>query len=369
MEPQSEALRDDEVFALTAKGSAELSASGTSLSPAELEILVLVDGRATVAQVLRNAAHGLSADAARAALLRLLRGARIAPAASVRSDAIEPGDLFTLDRAHEVVGSLQQKGYCVRIARRGAHVSAHTPGAERSIVVIDDDADLTKMLRTYFSLEGFAIRVAHNRSEIVATLREPGRPDLVLLDVTLPDTDGFEVLASMRRHPALKEVPVVMLTARATREAVLKGIEGGADGYITKPFEMDVLMAAVNSVLGSDAPTAREADGGTWDKPELGDEEAAYRRRLLERLSRLERLRRDLSLGTAPLPGLTELHRELHTIAGSAGMFGLPAASKAARTAEQFLEPLLGTESAPGGDVWSQLKALLEAVERAAGGS
>jgi two-component system OmpR family response regulator len=66
----------------------------------------------------------------------------------------------------------------------------------------------------------------------------------------LPDADGFDILAAIRRHPALSAVPVVMLTAKATREGVLKGLAGGADGYITKPFEMDVLMKAIGVVLG-----------------------------------------------------------------------------------------------------------------------
>ncbi|MDH4191878.1 MAG: response regulator, partial [Betaproteobacteria bacterium] len=85
---------------------------------------------------------------------------------------------------------------------------------------------------------------------ILAAFREPPRPDLVLLDVTLPDADGFDVLAKMRLHPALKTVPVIMVTAIATREAVIKGILRGADGYITKPFEVDVLLKAVRTVLG-----------------------------------------------------------------------------------------------------------------------
>jgi DNA-binding response OmpR family regulator len=84
---------------------------------------------------------------------------------------------------------------------------------------------------------------------------------LVLLDVMLPDADGFEVLLKMRQHPALKVVPVVMLTAKATRDAVLQGLSGGADGYITKPFDVEVLVKAVKTVLGlpeSNAP-ARDA--------------------------------------------------------------------------------------------------------------
>src|SRR3989337_372599 len=88
---------------------------------------------------------------------------------------------------------------------------------------------------------------------VAARVRQPPLPDLVLLDVMLPDTDGFNVLARMRQHPLLGKVPVIMVTGTATREAVLKGLLGAATGYITKPFEIDVLVKAVKTVLGIEA--------------------------------------------------------------------------------------------------------------------
>jgi len=113
--------------------------------------------------------------------------------------------------------------------------------------------------------EGFKVHVAKDRAEIVAELRRPPRPDLVLLDVSLPDVDGFEVLLKIRAHPVLKILPVVMLTAKATREAVLSGLAGGADGYITKPFEIDVLLKAVKVVLGlSESDAADGEDRAPW---------------------------------------------------------------------------------------------------------
>jgi DNA-binding response OmpR family regulator len=80
--------------------------------------------------------------------------------------------------------------------------------------------------------------------------REQPLPDLVLLDVMLPDADGFDILMRMRQHPVLKRLPVVMLTGKATRQAVIKGLAAGADGYLTKPFEPDSVMRAVHTVLG-----------------------------------------------------------------------------------------------------------------------
>ncbi|MCX7961833.1 MAG: response regulator, partial [Burkholderiales bacterium] len=70
--------------------------------------------------------------------------------------------------------------------------------------------------------------------------------------------NGFDVLAKMRLHPLFRTIPVVMLTAEASREAVLKGLRGGADGYITKPFEPDALVAAVKAVLGLSAAAEKK---------------------------------------------------------------------------------------------------------------
>ena len=120
--------------------------------------------------------------------------------------------------------------------------------------MVDDDTDLQKLVRTYLSLEGFHMRIALKASDIVVALRQQPPPDLILLDVLLPDGNGFDILAKMRQHPVLKMMPVIMFTAQATREAVLRGLQGGADGYITKPFEPDQLIAAVKAVLGIGAP-------------------------------------------------------------------------------------------------------------------
>jgi DNA-binding response OmpR family regulator len=111
--------------------------------------------------------------------------------------------------------------------------------------------------RKFLSLEGFAPRLATKRDEVLAELRKPPLPDLMLLDIGLPDADGFEILASLRRHPALQRLPVILLTSRATKEDVMHGLILGADGYITKPFEFDVLIGAMKAVLGLDEPGAK----------------------------------------------------------------------------------------------------------------
>jgi len=256
---------EDAVYALTDRGGAELREAGTSLSAAQLELLVLVDGKATVAQIV-GSAKDQSPEAVRAMLAKCVLGGLIDLASRVRMDSIDAGDFFSVTmplrmpgssseekdaEAKDGVASLTDKGYFVRIVRRAKGRRALPAGRKPTMLVIDDDTVLVKLLNTVFKLEGFAIRSAGNRDGIITAFREPIAPDLVLLDIVMPDIDGFEVLGRLRTHPhpTLKSVPVIMLTAKATRESVLKGLQLGADGYITKPFEIEVLMSAVRTVL------------------------------------------------------------------------------------------------------------------------
>ena len=252
-------IGDDDVFTLTDKGSRELKAANTSLSVVDLEVLVLIDGFSPVAQIAYHA-PGLNRADVDAALGRLLAAQLITSAAEPGGGVTTayatisiPAGFFSDLRDDGVAGSsiLKKKGYYVRIARKTARAAKE--GWRPTVLVIDDDPDLQKLVRTYFSMEGFSHRAAFKRDDIAIALRQQPAPDLILLDVHLPDADGFEILVRMRQHPVLKQMPVVMLTAEDTREAVLKVLCGGADGYVTKPFEPDVLVAAVKTVLGIDA--------------------------------------------------------------------------------------------------------------------
>ena len=130
------------------------------------------------------------------------------------------------------------------------HSLSGTMAISETVLIVEDEPEMQRMLRFLLTHAGFATRVAGNRAEIVTALRTLPSPDAVLLDVMLPDANGFDILARIRQHPVLKAIPVIMLTAKATREDVLRGLAGGADGYITKPFDHDTLMRGVRAVLG-----------------------------------------------------------------------------------------------------------------------
>jgi two-component system, OmpR family, response regulator len=266
----SQVFRDIDVYVPTFKGNNELQASGTGLAALPLKLLVQIDGRATIGEI-RARMKDVADDAQFAAAVQQLVAGNYVDLASnlmtVSPDFIEffssapaqPSD-GALDQAQSAastgITTLQRHGYFVRIAMRG---SAAAREGQLKVLVVEDDETLAKFLRKYMELEGFAATTAGNRAEIITGLRQQPPPDLVLLDVMLPDADGFNVLLKMREHPVLKTVPVLMLTAKATRESVLRGLASGANGYITKPFQPEALISAVKTVLGlSKNPFDRE---------------------------------------------------------------------------------------------------------------
>jgi two-component system OmpR family response regulator len=125
-------------------------------------------------------------------------------------------------------------------------------GKRFCVLVVEDDATLLKMLGEVFGKAGFSVRFARNRAELQAELNAKPQPDLALLDLTLPDMDGFEVLERMRAHPVLEKLPVIIMTGKSQAHHMTRGLTLGADGYITKPFRISVMVGAVNTVLGLD---------------------------------------------------------------------------------------------------------------------
>lgn len=113
------------------------------------------------------------------------------------------------------------------------------------ILLVDDDAELGAMMTEYFARLGHRLDCAYNgRDGLVRALRQ--NYDAVLLDVMLPTINGFSVLQRLRQR---SRVPVIVLTARIRRDDVIAGLNGGADDYLTKPFDADELLARIQAVL------------------------------------------------------------------------------------------------------------------------
>lgn len=115
------------------------------------------------------------------------------------------------------------------------------------VLVIEDISDVRHALQQCLEDEGYEVLTASDGASGLEAIRQSPYPDLVLLDVALPKMSGFDVLSEARRLGAT--TPIVMLTAHGEQQDILRGFELGADGYVTKPFSPDVLIARVHSIL------------------------------------------------------------------------------------------------------------------------
>jgi two-component system KDP operon response regulator KdpE len=115
---------------------------------------------------------------------------------------------------------------------------------DRKILVVDDEERMVRFIRLNLEHDGFRVIEAFNGNQAINKARS-NLPDLVLLDVMMPDLDGFEVLRVLRE---VSSVPVIMLTAKGEEEDRVRGLELGADDYVTKPFSLDELLARVRAV-------------------------------------------------------------------------------------------------------------------------
>lgn len=247
-------MQPEDIYALTSLGETELRGGATRLSAAEINVLVRLDGVLRVEQLVGK--MPLTESRAFLTALRalhdrgLVQRVELDPFTSQwNADVLKLGRKAGAAEADASLASLQRAGFHVEIARERTP-APRKPGQALNVVVVEDDPQLASFTSTLLELSGFAVRQAHNREQVVQEIRRPPRPDLILLDVVLPDADGFDILMRVRQHPVLSEVPVIMLTGKATREAVLRGLAAGADGYITKPFEPHALLRAVRTVLG-----------------------------------------------------------------------------------------------------------------------
>lgn len=119
------------------------------------------------------------------------------------------------------------------------------------VLVVDDETPVRLVLR--HALRDVECREAANGAEALDLLREDPDVDAVLLDVMMPELSGWDVLAAIRKDPAIAHLPVVMLTALTDEAAHLRGYRSGADAYITKPFDIEAVATVLREVTGLSA--------------------------------------------------------------------------------------------------------------------
>ena len=134
-------------------------------------------------------------------------------------------------------------------------MSTTKPRSAPKILVVDDEPDAAELVEFNLTAAGFAVILAADGEEAVRKARE-NEPDLIVLDVMLPELDGLEVCKLLRRESATARVPILMLTARAAEIDRVLGLELGADDYVTKPFSPRELVLRIKGLLRRREPDA-----------------------------------------------------------------------------------------------------------------
>lgn len=120
--------------------------------------------------------------------------------------------------------------------------------AKPALLIVEDDLDVADMLTAYFRVQGYEVQTV-NWGEDAVRACQASAPELVILDIRLPDIDGYEVARRLRTDRRTKEIPIIFLTDRRSRADRLQGLELGADDYITKPFDVQELRLRVRNAL------------------------------------------------------------------------------------------------------------------------
>ena len=118
------------------------------------------------------------------------------------------------------------------------------------VLAVDDEPNILRLIQINLERQGYEVETAQNGAMALEKIRE-SRPDLLVSDVMMPEMDGFELLANIRRDPTLMDLPVIMLTAKAQDADVMAGYRTGADMYLTKPFNPAELIAFAKRILSS----------------------------------------------------------------------------------------------------------------------
>ncbi len=119
----------------------------------------------------------------------------------------------------------------------------------RKIILAEDEPQIARLIEFKLRKEGYSVTWKENGEEALKAINED-KPDLIILDIMMPVMGGYEVLRRVKEDENLKSVPVIMLTARGQEKDVVKGIDLGAEDYITKPFHPAELLARVKRILG-----------------------------------------------------------------------------------------------------------------------
>lgn len=132
---------------------------------------------------------------------------------------------------------------------------------QKKILAVDDEKHIVRLVQVNLERAGYQVVTAYDGVDALKKVSDE-KPDLIVLDVMMPQMDGFEVLKNLKANPDTRDIPVIMLTAKAQDADVFRGWQSGVDCYLTKPFNPLELLSFVKRIFDS---LDEESDGGGYD--------------------------------------------------------------------------------------------------------
>jgi CheY-like chemotaxis protein len=164
-------------------------------------------------------------------------------------------DAGKLEKQAQAAGSaLSRSGAFFHPERLKNRAASKKKPEDTVVLIVEDDPDQMALADLRVSMAGYRVRVARSAAQLLDELKKDPQLDVLLLDVMLPDGNGFDMLAKFRRHPNFALLPIVLLTAKDQVADIKKGLTLGADGYVTKPYSKSILIDAVSKVLKQPVP-------------------------------------------------------------------------------------------------------------------
>jgi phosphate regulon transcriptional regulator PhoB len=187
--------------------------------------------------------------------------------------------------------------------RRGVAEKPGVAGSGRSarVLVVEDEPDVAEMIRYNLAREGYDVRVASNGADALRQIKET-KPDVVLLDIMVPQLNGWEICRRLKQDRETKAIPVIMVTGRVEEGDKVLGFELGADDYVTKPFSPRELVARVRAVTRRGRPI-EDADGQPLRAGDLEIDRQRFEVKMKGRLVELTRKEFDLLAALVRTPG------------------------------------------------------------------
>ncbi|MBL8376766.1 MAG: response regulator [Burkholderiales bacterium] len=255
----------ESIYRRTELGERAMRGQAGQIAPELIRVLALVSGDTHFDLIKRRAIRMPEGDL-RAALDRLKSGGFLSEHNSGQEHDLDftahfdkplsATDLSEEDKRRIAMAAtdghdvLTKTGSFLQLSPAAAMTPLGKAWTDITILIIEDDEIQARFAQNIVMKAGFKQRHAATREEIIAELNKTPLPDCVLLDVELPGTNGFDILARMRAHPRLKPVPVVMLTAMASQQDVFKGLSLGATAYVAKPYKKQTLVDTIVKAMG-----------------------------------------------------------------------------------------------------------------------